>query len=161
MSYDDLSQQIAAIKLKYQLVDFGFDTECIYDKGDLSSILSDIIGGTLPELNIKIAEEISVDGQQYIATLSNEGTSMQLYADTFTDWLPDTFFDLLESIPVVFGSEKRYYSINPAIGLTGQETWYFCGTEENLKQARAAGLPLVYPGEDMMGTEEFKRFMQK
>lgn len=156
MNYDHLNQLIPVLKQQYHLVDFNADAECIYDKGDLSNLLSGIIDATIPELHIRISEEISDDGKQYIATLTNPQTSLQIFADTFTDWLPDTFFDELESIPAVFGSDKRYFMINPAIGLTGQDCWYFCGTEENLRKARAAGLPLIYPGENYADTEEFK-----
>jgi hypothetical protein len=83
---------------------------------------------------------------------------MHIHADTDLDWLPDTFFEELESIPEIFKTGLKYYSINPAIGLTGQDSWYFCGTEINLKEARKEGIPLVFPGDDITETQEFKTF---
>jgi len=147
---------IPELAKQYQLTEFKFDTECIYDKGDLSYLISHIIDATLPGINISIVEEVSVDGSQYVATLSNGALNMQIFADTDADWLPDTFFIQLESIPVFFKSGKFYYSIIPAIGLTGQDAWYFCGTETNLKAARKNGIPLIFPGEDITETQEFK-----
>ncbi len=148
---------IPELVIKYNLIDFGFDTEYIYDKGDLSNLLKYIIDKTLPENEISIIEDISADGKRYIATLTEGDQTLQVFADTDTDWLPDDFFEQLEQLPLVFKTGKLYYSINPAIGLTGQDAWYFCGTEDDLKKARKSGIPLIYPGEDITETEEFKR----
>lgn len=66
--------------------------------------------------------------------------------------------DKLYEIPKVFKSEKRYQMINPAIGLTGQDAWFFCGKESELKNARQGGLPIISPGEDPTETEEFRKY---
>jgi hypothetical protein len=158
MDYDLLCQKITELKSKYNLTDFTFDAECIYDKGDLSHLIQSIINTTLSGYGIIITEELSEDGQQYIVTLSTRARQMRIVADTFSDWLPDTFFMEMESIPLFFETGLCYYSINPAIGLTGQEAWYFCGTETDLKAARREGLPLIYPGENPTETAEFKNW---
>jgi len=158
MDYDALLKRIEDLKLKHNLTDFHFDTECIYDLGDLSTLLKSVISSTISDAGIAITEEYSNDGKRFVATLSNQLNSFQVFADTDTDWLPDDFFEKLESIPVIFESDLKYYSINPAIGLTGQDAWYFCGTEKNLKEARKEGIPLIFPGEDITETDEFREY---
>jgi len=158
MNYDALLKKIADLKSKHDLVDFNFDIECIYDIGDLSTLLKNIVNSTLPDSGIIITEDYSKDRKRFVATLSNHSNSLQIFADTDTDWLPDDFFEKLQSIPIIFNPDHRYYCINPAIGLTGQDAWYFCGTEKNLKQARQEGIPLVFPGENITETKEFKEF---
>ncbi|WP_324680186.1 hypothetical protein [Hymenobacter sp. GOD-10R] len=145
------------LQAKYNLVDVSFDTECLYAVGDLSALLTSIIAQTLPEKHIHVAEHLSSDQRQYIVTLTTKDTTVVFTAATDSDWLPDHFFTALENLPAAFGSEKRLYSINPAMGLTGQEAWYFCGTEAHLKAARAEGLPLVFPQEGIIDTPEYKR----
>jgi hypothetical protein len=149
---------IPELAKKYHLVEFKFDTECIHDKGDLSYLLRHIIDVTIPELGISIIEEMSVDRTRYVATLSNRELSMQVFADTASDWLPDDFFMQLELIPVFFKSSKIYCSINPVVStvVVGQDAWYFCGTEDDLRAARENGMPIVFPGEDITETKEFK-----
>ena len=158
MDYDQVHQKIIRLKEKYKLVDFHFDTEAIYQLGDLSGLLKTIIDQTIPNHDIEISERYSTDGERYIATLSNKNAIIEIFADTDSDWLPDTFTEEMESIPDVFESKLKYYSINPAIGLTGQDAWYFCGTEDDLKDARKEGIPLIFPGEDVTETQEFKDF---
>jgi hypothetical protein len=158
MDFDRLHTNISELKIKYSLTDFRFDTECIYDLGDLSFLINSILKTTLPEFAIEVSERYSSDKTRYEAILTNAGHSMKIYGDVGIDWLPDDFFLLLESIPEVFKTNKKYYSINPAIGLTGQDAWYFCGTGEQLKAARADGIPLIFPGENMLETKEFKEF---
>lgn len=158
IDYDRLLKQINTIKIKQHLTDFNFDTEYIVGRGDLSYLLDKIVQSTLPELKLKVTEQVSADGEKYIATVSNSRTSMEIYADTNSDWLPDAFFQSLERLPTYFGSNKIYLAINPAIGLTGQDVWYFCGTEQSLKQARKEGLPLIFPGEDIFQTAEYKKY---
>lgn len=144
------------MKKQYQLIDFNFDTECIYGLGDLSYLLKNIIENTIPEFGIRISEVYNESENKFIATLANKFHEMKIITDAHTDWLPDYFFVDLENIPVVFETDKRYYCINPAIGLTGQDAWYFCGSEANLKEARARGIPLVFPGENITETKEYK-----
>ncbi len=158
VDYDKLHQTIQELKVKHNLTDFGFDTEYIYNLGDLSALLKIIVDRTIREKNISIIEKISADGKFFIATLSNQDSTIQIYTETDSDWLSDDFMDKLYEIPKVFKSDKRFQMINPAIGLTGQDAWYFCGTEENLKKARQEGLPLVTPGEDPTETEEFRKY---
>lgn len=159
MNYERLQQTIASLKIKYQLTDFQFDTECIYNLGDLSTLLRNVVTTTLSEKPITVTEKLSEDGQQYIATLTYKTINLEVMADAFSDWLPDTFFIQLESIPHTFQTDKHYYSINPALGLTGQDAWYFCGSEQQLRQARVEGLPLVFPGEDPTDTDEFRQML--
>lgn len=158
MDYDKLHQTIEELKVKHNLIDFRFDTEYIYNLGDLTTLLKIIIDKTIPEKKISITEKISGDGKFYIATLSNQDSTIQIYTETDSDWLSDDFMDKLYEIPKVFKSEKRYQMINPAIGLTGQDAWFFCGKESELKNARQGGLPIISPGEDPTETEEFRKY---
>jgi hypothetical protein len=158
MDYDYLNAEINRIQQKYGLVDFNIDSECIYQLGDLSQVLQEVVFHTLPEKGIQIVERLSDDKQTYFATLSNAEAQLVLRADTHSDYLPDEFWEELESIPAAFGSSKRFYSINPAIGLTGQDAWYFCGTQEQLRAARQEGLPLIFPGEDYRDTTEYQQY---
>lgn len=158
MTLDELAQHIPQIQEKYALLDVNFDTECLYDIGDLSALLRRIVDECLPELLLDIQEELSADRTKFVATITSDKASMAFAAPIDDDWLPDHFFEQLESLPAIFGSGKKFCSINPAIGLTGQEAWYFCGTETQLAAAREEGLPLVFPGEDFMETEEYKQY---
>lgn len=158
MTLDQLAQQIPLIQAQHGLLDVNFDTECIYYLGDLSSLLQRIADECLPELSIHIQEALSADETQFVATLTSDEASVVFTAPTDDDWLPDGFFELLETLPAAFGSDKKLYCINPAIGLTGQEAWFFCGTEAQLHAARQAGLPLVFPGEDFLETSEYRKY---
>ncbi len=149
MNYKQIHTIISSLALTYQLADYCFDNECIYNPGDLAALLTEILSATLPETGIAVTEQISGDGTQYIATLSDGRNTMQIATDVHTDWLADTFHGDLATVPVFFDVGKRYYHIHPYAGLTGQESWYFCGTEEHLRQARMEGLPLQLPEEDM------------
>jgi hypothetical protein len=157
MDYDYLLQEIERIQQKYALVDFNIDAECIYKLGDLSEVLTKVLTIALPEKAIQIVEHLANDEQTYIATLSTSEAELTIKADTYSDWLPDYFWELLEEIPIVFNSAKRFYSINPAIGLTGQDAWYFCGREDQLQAARQEGLPLLFPGENYLDTNEYRQ----
>jgi hypothetical protein len=158
MDYDYLHQEIERIQQKYALVDFNIDAECIYKLGDLSEVLKKVLTIALPEKVIQIVEHLADDEQTYIATLSTPEAELTITADTYSDWLPDYFWESLEKIPVVFNSSKRFYSINPAIGLTGQDAWYFCGREDQLQAARQEGLPLLFPGENYLDTKEYRQY---
>jgi hypothetical protein len=65
MSLDELAKDIPRIVAKYQLIDIDFDTECIYELGDLSSLLTRIVDLILSEEGIQIEEEISADGKHF------------------------------------------------------------------------------------------------
>ena len=146
---ETLSQRVKRLSEKYHLLQGGFDSECINQKGDLTKLILQILSELLPEEKFAISETISKDGTQYIADVKHSsGTSIQLFADTHTDYLPEGFNFLLESIPVKIGSEKRFYMINPL--LMGQDVWYFSGTEKNLMDSRKEGLPLILSGENFM-----------
>lgn len=155
-----LREKIHGLKTKYKLVDFSFDTERTYKPGDLSVLTKSILDKTLPEKKIQVTEELSKNGKFYIATLVNKDITFQMQTRTHSDSLSDEFMIMLFDIPVVFNSDKRYYMINPAIGLTSQEAWYFCGTEHDLKEARKEGIPLIFPGEDPEETPEFELYSQ-
>ncbi|MEP7217767.1 MAG: hypothetical protein ABI876_02560 [Bacteroidota bacterium] len=157
MNIDKLTTLTNALVLKYELIGINIDTECIYDLGDLSGMLREITSITMADKNIDVTERISEDGTQYVATLSNGAATIEMFADTDTDWLPDSFFDLFESIPVVFGSTGRFIMLNPAID-PSQCIYYFFGTEETLRLAREEGLPVVFPGENPEETEAYRNF---
>jgi hypothetical protein len=157
MDYDYLYQEIERIQQKYALLDFNIDAECIYKLGDLSEVLNQVLTSTLPEKAIQLVERLADDEQTYIATLSTPEAELLITADTHSDWLPEYFWNALEEIPIVFNSPKRFYSINPAIGLTGQDAWYFCGTEGQLQAARREGLPLLFPGENYLDTKAYRQ----
>ena len=149
---EDLSEKAKRLSSKYNLTQTGFDSECIYVKGDLTKVISSILKDLMPEQQFEITETISSDGKQYVAKVKHKnGQEIEIFADTHADFLPDGFSYLLESIPQKIGSDKRFYMINPR--LLGQDAWYFCGTEANLKAAKKEGLPLIYSGEDFMETD--------
>ncbi len=146
---ESLTDKAKRLASKYNLTQTGFDTECIYSKGDLTKVLSTILKDLLPEEQFQITETISADGKQYVAAVKhNNEQIIEIVADTHADFLPDTFSYLLESIPKKMGSDKRFFMVNPR--LLGQDVLYFCGTETNLKAAKKEGLPLIYSGEDFM-----------
>lgn len=159
MTIDELAKDIPRIKRKHELRDVGFDTECIYDLGDLSALLRMIMAEIYPEKVFQLHEELSPDKQYFVATLSTPDTAVVFRTHANDDWLADQFFEELENLPAALGTDEKLYSINPAVSLTGQEAWYFCGTETQLIAARKDGLPLVFPGEDIMETEEFKKYV--
>lgn len=152
-------ETVKQLAVKHNLTELCFDTECIYDLGDLSNLLKYVVDKILPEKSFEISERRSEDGTQYIAQMKERGNILVFTADTTSDWLPDVFFQQFEKIPKVFGDGKVLYMVNPAVGLTGQEVMFFYGSDESLKQARVDGLPLVFPGEDITETIEFKRAM--
>jgi len=157
MDYDKVHQTILLLKEKYQLIDFNFDTEAIYQLGDLSTLLKKIIEKTPPDCKIEVSESYSLDGKQYVATLLSQGIKAEIFADVDSDWLQIPFLKKWHLFRI-FKTGLKYYSINPAIGLTGQDALYFCGTDDNLRNARMEGIPLVFPGEDATETQEFKAF---
>ncbi len=146
---ESLSERAKRLSSKYSLTQTGFDCECIYSKGDLTKVVSSILKDLLPDQQFQITETVSLDEKQYVAKVKHKnGQEIEMFADTFADFLPDSFSYLLESIPQKIGCDKRFYMINPR--LMGQDAWYFCGTEANLKAAKKDGLPLIYSGEDFM-----------
>ncbi|MCI1186940.1 hypothetical protein MON38_05875 [Hymenobacter sp. DH14] len=159
MTIDELAKDIPRILQQHGLRDVGFDTECIYDLGDLSTLLRMIMSEIYPDKPIQLHEELSPDKQYFVATLTTSDAVVVFRTHANDDWLADQFFEALENLPTALGSGEKLYSINPAVGLTGQEAWYFCGTEAQLVAARQAGLPLVFPGEDFMETDEFKKYV--
>jgi uncharacterized protein YneR len=146
---ETLSQRAKRLSEKHNLLQGGFDSECINQKGDLTKVISQTLSELLPEEKFTISETVSKDGRQYIADVKHSsGTTIQLFADTYADYLPEGFSMLLESIPVKIGSQKRFYMMNPR--LMGQEVWYFSGDQTQIEQARKEGLPLITSGEDFM-----------
>ncbi|HEX8326648.1 MAG TPA: hypothetical protein VF629_03845 [Hymenobacter sp.] len=155
---DELGRDIPRIVEKHGIRDVSFDTECIYNLGDLSALLKLIVEETFPGKAIHLREELSPDKKYFVATLSTADTAVVFRTHADDDWLADQFFEELEKLPAALGSDDKLYSINPAVGLTGQEAWYFCGTEAQLQAAREEGLPLIYLGEDFLETEEYKKY---
>lgn len=113
---------------------------------------------TFPGNSFDITEEISLDNQYYIATIKIANNTFQIKTDTGSDWLSDECLYSIENIPITLQTDKIFCFINPAIGLTGQEAWMFCGTEDNLKLARKEGLPIFFAGENIFETEEFRKY---
>lgn len=146
---ESLSDRAKRLSSKYNLTQTGFDCECIYSIGDLTKVISSILKDLLPDQQFEITETISTDGKQYVAKVKHKnGQEIEMFADTHADFLPDGFSYLLESIPQKIDSDKRFCMMNPR--LLGQDVWYFCGTEANLKAAKEEGLPVIFSGEDFM-----------
>jgi hypothetical protein len=152
-------ETVKQIADRHGLIEVCFDTECIYNEGDLTKLLEYVTCKIFPGHFIQISENTSADGLRYVARMSKGERTLELTTDTTSDWLSDVFFEQLEKIPEVFGDGKILYMVNPAVGLTGQEVMFFYGPVESLKQARIEGLPLIFPGEDITETIEFKRAM--
>lgn len=114
MTLAELAHHIPQIQAEYALLDVSFDTEYLYDLGDLSALLGRIVHECLPELPLRIQEELSADKTEYVATLTTDKASVVFTAPIDDDWLPDQFFEQLESLPAAFGSDKKLYSLNPA-----------------------------------------------
>lgn len=141
-----IEKDVKTRKRVYSLTDYGFDSECIYQLGDLSDLLSSSLKELLPDINVRIDERI--ENGRYTATIfSNETSILDIYADTDIDWLPDDFWGLFDSIPKKLEIDKMFCPINPR--LTGQGVWYICGREKDLRQAKKEGLPIVLDGEDI------------
>lgn len=153
-----LMHKIKDLKRKYHLIDFAIDTKRIYGAGDVSTLTRTIVDKTLPEKEITVSEALSRDGKFYIATLVNDDITFQMHTHTDKDRISSELMTILYDIPVVFNSDKRYYMVNPAIGLTGKDAWYFCGTEKDLREAREEGLPLIFPDENPTETPEYKLY---
>src|SRR5215213_8740112 len=97
---ETLSQRAKRLSQKYHLLQAGFDSECINGKDDLTKVISQTLSELLPEEKFTISETVSKDGKQYIANVKHSsGMNIQLFADTYADYLPDGFSMLLESIP--------------------------------------------------------------
>ena len=142
----DLSKEIQRLKEKYNLTDFGFDAECIYQLGDLSELLKNSLKRLLPDIELGIEEQLK--NGRYVATIIHNGDFIvEIYANNDSDWLPDDFWELFDSIPNRLGLRRFFCSINPQ--LTGQTIWYLCGTNEQINSAKRDGLPIVLPGENI------------
>lgn len=142
----DLSEEVQKCKEKYNLTDCGFDAECIYQLGDLADLLKDALQKLLPDIDFSIAEQLK--NGRYAAAISNNGIEIiEIYADTNSDWLPDDFWELFDSIPGRLGLQRLFCVINPQ--LTGQASWYLCGKSEDLMHAKNDGLPIVFRHENI------------
>ena len=147
-----LSEKVARLKEKYNLTDCGIDIECIYQKGDLSNVLKKSLCLLLPDRDVEISEALSANNEQYIATIYSGGQMViNIYADTYADFLPDTFSYSFEEIPDLLKTGKKFCLINPMI--TGQAMWYICGFLQDLKNAKFDGLPVILPGEDFLSQD--------
>lgn len=146
---ESLEERANRLSKKYQLTQSDFDAECINGKGDLTKVVQSTLADLLPDEHFVITESVTSDSQRYMATVSYQGKKLvDVYADTYADFLPEDFWQRFEAIPVAMNSSKRFYFINPI--LLGQVFWCICGTEDNVKAAKADGLPVVLPGEDFM-----------
>jgi len=142
----DLPKEIQRLKEKYSLTDCGFDAECIYQLGDLSELLKTSLNKLLPDIELSILEQLK--NGRYAATIVHNGVFIiEIYADKDADWLPDDFWEIFDSIPNRLGLQRLFCSINPR--LTGQATWYLCGTKEQVENAKKEELPIVLHGENI------------
>jgi hypothetical protein len=142
----DLSKEIHRLKEKYSLTDCGFDSECIYQLGDLSELLRNSLKKLLPDIELGIEEQLK--NERYVATIVHNGVVIiEISADKDSDWLPEDFWELFDSIPKRLGLRRLFCSINPQ--LTGQTVWYLCGTDEQVNHAKMDGLPIVLHGENI------------
>ncbi|NOS92614.1 MAG: hypothetical protein HOP30_11870 [Cyclobacteriaceae bacterium] len=142
----DLSKEVQRLKEKYNLTDCGFDAECIYQLGDLSELLKNSLKKLLPDIELGVEEQLK--NGRYAATIVHNGDFIiEVHADQDSDWLPEDFWELFDSIPNKLGLWRLFCSINPQ--LTGQATWYLCGTNEQLDNAKKDGLPIVFRGENI------------
>ena len=142
-------QQIEELRQKYGLKDLCFDTECIYEQGDLTALLVRCLPVILPGCNATVTEAVSADGARYIATVTNGAISAHVPASTYGDFLPDEFFGAFEQLPVVFGTGNMLVSVHPLLVFTGQDIWYFYGAESDLRQAKQEGLPILFDGDEI------------
>lgn len=91
MTLAELAQNIPRIQAEYSLQDVNFDTECLYDLGDLSALLRRIVDECLPELPLRIQEKFSADKTEFIATVATDKASVVFTAPVDDDWLPGQF----------------------------------------------------------------------
>jgi hypothetical protein len=143
---EHLSDRIERLGRKYQLQVHYFDAECLYDDGDLAATLSAFLTTLLPGEEFHIVEVPSADGQQVLARVSYCGREIgTVYSNAGGDYLPGSFYEVLEAIPAQIGSSRCICMVNPR--LFGQDGCYVSGTLHHLQQARHDGLPLVLPDE--------------
>lgn len=137
----DWQSNVDEWKNRFALTDCSFDSECIYNKGDLREVIQNILHELLPEETFEIREERDDDDRFTADVFYKNELLITLWADTDSDYLPEEFFEYLEEIPVLMNNGKRFYAISSEH--LGQDAWYFCGTKTNLDAAMEAGLPLV------------------
>ena len=124
MDFNKLHDKIEKLKVKHHLVDVKFDTEYIYNPGDLSDLLKRILETTLPEKRVTVNETLSSNGNFYIATLTNQDTTIQVSTPADSDWLSEDFMDKVYNLLELLNSNKRFALINQVI--TVQDVWLFC-----------------------------------
>ncbi len=140
--------EIERLAKKHKLQTHYFDTECLYEEGDLSAAIIEFLTKLLPNEKFRIAESLSNNGSRYVAQIFHTEKKVgEVVADVGADYLPENFFAVLEAMPTAIGSENKIYMANPR--LFGQEACYVSGKEEDLMSARGDGLPLVLPTETM------------
>ena len=152
-----LTKKIPILKNKYHLKEIHFLTDNIYKASDFKNLLQQITDTILSEKKITVSVSMSADSLYYLATLSNNDTTVVFSANAKSPVLPDNFFPALEKLPQAFSATTRLYNVNPVIGITGQDAWYFCGEESVLLQAKKEGMPLVGPNENPFESSDFKK----
>ncbi|GAA4368384.1 hypothetical protein GCM10023185_41110 [Hymenobacter saemangeumensis] len=149
---EPLDARIARLSKKYDLRIHYFDAECLYDEGDLAATLLEFLTELLPDEKFSVIESMSPNRQQVIARVSYQGEVIEeVISNVGGDYLPESFYQALDSIPVRAGSKREIWAVNPR--LYGQDGCFLSGTAQNLLAARQEGLPLLLPTEsvdDMM-----------
>ncbi|MBC6613101.1 hypothetical protein H8B15_19415 [Hymenobacter sp. BT507] len=149
---EKLDARIERLSKKYDLRVHYFDAECLYDEGDLALTLSEFLTKLLPEQQFRVTESLTPNKQQVIAQVFYQDTIVgEVTSEVGGDYLPDSFYTALDSIPARAKSKREMWMVNPR--LYGQDGCYISGTTRNLMAARQEGLPLLLPTEttdDMM-----------
>jgi hypothetical protein len=147
-----LDARIARLGKKYDLRIHCFDAECLYNEGDLAATVLEFLTELLPDEKFSVVELLSPNRQQVIARVSYQGEVIEeVVSNVGGDYLPESFYEALDSIPARAGSKREIWVVNPR--LYGQDGCFLSGTAQNLLAARQEGLPLLMPTEsidDMM-----------
>ncbi len=150
---EPLDVRIDRLSRKYDLRVHYFDAECLYERGDLAAALSEFLTKLLPEQKFKFTESLSLNRQQVIARVSYRDKLVgTVVSNVGGDYLPDSFYAALDSIPSRAGSKREIWVVNPR--LYGQDGCFVSGTVQSLLAAKREGLPLLLPTE---GIEEMMR----
>ncbi|UOQ53212.1 hypothetical protein [Hymenobacter cellulosivorans] len=141
-----LDARTRRLSKKYDLRTHYFDAECLYEDGDLALTLSEFLTKLLPEQKFRVIESLTPDQQQILVQVFYHDTLVAKVTSEFGgDYLPDSFYAALDSIPVRAQSKREMWMMNPR--LYGQDGCYVSGTAQNLLAARQEGLPLLLPTE--------------
>lgn len=87
--YDSIQQQnFETLSQKYNILHHSFDSECIYQLGDLTSIIKEILQNLTPDLEFQIEPEVKNNEQQiYLATFIIHQKRYQFKTSTLGDYI--------------------------------------------------------------------------